>query len=305
MIDKGEIKVSVLCLAYNHEEYIRKTLEGFVMQKTDFAFEVLINDDASTDGTADIIREFQEKYPKIIKPVYQTENQYSQKTPIIKTHLLPKAKGEYFAWCEGDDYWIDPLKLQKQVDFLDNNPEYTVCANRAILHDVTKNTDSFFPNIECDKDYSSKDIILYGGGLFATCSLMIRRDVYTLKPSCFNAIGFGDYQIYLYGSFCGKVRCLCDVMSQYNSGVAGSWTQRKTNSNEKKIVHYLAFIKMLKNVDKYYNHKYHKIISKKISSLEYLIFKLTSDKSQFNYFKLFKFALWDLRSKLSVFLNKL
>ena len=304
MVDKGDIKVSVLCLAYNHEKYIRKTLEGFVMQKTNFAFEVLVHDDASTDSTADIIREYEKKYPEIIKPIYQIENQHSKKTPITRTYLLPNAKGKYLAWCEGDDFWTDPNKLQKQVDFLDDNPEYTVCANKAIFHNVQTNTDFYFPNIDDDCDYSIKNIILHGGGLFATCSLMIRRDIYLKKPSCFNAKGFGDYQIYLYGSFCGKVRCLSDTMSQYNSGVAGSWTQRKTDSNEKKISHYLEFISMLNNVDKYYDHKYHRIVNKKISSLEYVIFKLTNDKKQFNFLQLFKFALWELRSKISTFLNR-
>lgn len=304
MVDKNEMKVSVFCLAYNHEKYIRKTLEGFVMQKTNFAFEVLVHDDASTDSTADIIREYEKKYPEIIKPVYQTENQYSQRISIIKTHLLPRVKGKYIAWCEGDDYWIDPLKLQKQVDFLENNPEYAVCASRAILHDVNKDTNSYFPNINCDKDYNSNDIILHGGGLFATCSLIIRKDVYLTKPDCFIAKGFGDYQIYLYGSFCGKVRCLNDVMSHYNSGVSGSWTQRETNTNEKRIKHYLEFIKMLNNVDKYYNFKHHKVINKKICSLKYLIYKITNDKSQFSCSELFKFSLFELRSKISIFLNK-
>ena len=110
--------VSVFCTAYNHEAYIRDALEGFVSQQTNFPFEVLIHDDASTDGTANIIREYAQKYPNIIRPVYQTQNQYSQKVPIIKTFLGPIAQGKYIAYCEGDDYWCDPLKLQRQVDFL-------------------------------------------------------------------------------------------------------------------------------------------------------------------------------------------
>ena len=121
---KKDILVTVVSLAYNHEPYIRQCLEGFVMQKTNFAFEVLIHDDASTDGTADIIREYELKYPDIIKPIYQKENQYSKGVFIEKTFLYPNAKGKYIAECEGDDYWIDPYKLQKQVDFLEANPDY-------------------------------------------------------------------------------------------------------------------------------------------------------------------------------------
>ena len=127
---ENKIMVSIISLAYNHASYIRECLDGFMMQKTNFAFEVLIHDDASTDGTADIIREYEAKYPDIIKPIYQTENQYSKGIPIGCTYLYPRAKGKYIALCEGDDYWTDPLKLQKQVDFLESHPDYVMCSHR-------------------------------------------------------------------------------------------------------------------------------------------------------------------------------
>lgn len=119
--------VSVRCITYNHEPYIAQAIDGFLMQKTDFPFEVIIHDDASTDKTADIIREYEKKYPLIIKPIYQTENQYSKRNGSIAKAIDPKLKGKYIAFCEGDDYWIDPNKLQMQVDFLEKNPEYGMC----------------------------------------------------------------------------------------------------------------------------------------------------------------------------------
>ena len=112
------IKLSVVCITYNHERFIRDCLEGFVMQKTDFPFEILINDDASTDKTADIIREYEAKYPHLFRCVYQTENQQGKKN-VWTDILFPMVQGEYVALYEGDDYWTNPLKLQKQVDFLD------------------------------------------------------------------------------------------------------------------------------------------------------------------------------------------
>ena len=126
MSDKTPL-VSVCTLAYNHEPYIRECLDGILMQKTNFAFELLIHDDASTDGTADIIREYETKYPDIIKPIYQTENQYSKGVKVSLTYQFPRAKGKYIALCEGDDYWTDPLKLQKQVDFMEANSEIPCC----------------------------------------------------------------------------------------------------------------------------------------------------------------------------------
>jgi glycosyltransferase involved in cell wall biosynthesis len=116
--------VSISCITYNHAPYIRQCIDGFLMQKTDFSIEVLIHDDASTDGTTDIIREYEQKYPKIIKPIYQTENQYSQGVDVFTIYNINRAQGKYIAYCEGDDYWIDPYKLQKQKDFLEKNPEY-------------------------------------------------------------------------------------------------------------------------------------------------------------------------------------
>lgn len=106
--------VSICCITYNHAPYIRQCLEGFLIQKTTFPFEILIHDDASTDGTADIIREYEARYPHLIKPIYQVENQYSKGTKISSTYNYPRAKGKYIALCEGDDYWTDPLKLQNK-----------------------------------------------------------------------------------------------------------------------------------------------------------------------------------------------
>ena len=120
------VLVTVKCLVYNHEAYIRQCLEGFVMQKTNFRFEVIVHDDASTDGSAGIICEYAEKYPDIIKPILETENQYSKHDGSIARILNEHTHGKYIAICEGDDYWIDSLKLQKQVDFLEKHSEYVL-----------------------------------------------------------------------------------------------------------------------------------------------------------------------------------
>ena len=125
---KGNPLVSIRCTVYNHEPFLRQCLDGFVMQQTTFQFEAIVHDDASTDGSAAIIREYAEKYPDIIKPIYESENQYSKHdgsiARIMDAAIHPNSK--YIAICEGDDYWIDSLKLQKQVDFLEKNPSYNM-----------------------------------------------------------------------------------------------------------------------------------------------------------------------------------
>ena len=117
------LMVTIQCLTYNHESYIRQCLDGFVMQKTNFNFEAIVHDDASTDGTALIIKEYAEKYPDIIKPIYETENQYSKKDGSLNRIMMEHTLGKYVAICEGDDYWIDSEKLQKQVDYMEKHPE--------------------------------------------------------------------------------------------------------------------------------------------------------------------------------------
>ena len=125
---KDKPLVSISCITYNHAPYIRQCLEGFIMQKTNFAYEILIHDDASTDSTSDIIREYENKYPDIIKPIYETENQYQKGVPIgSAVWNVPRAQGKYIALCEGDDYWTDPNKLQKQVDYMEQHPEIDLC----------------------------------------------------------------------------------------------------------------------------------------------------------------------------------
>jgi len=117
--------VSICCITYNHGNYIADALRGFLAQQTDFPFEILIRDDASSDQTSDIIQEYAAKYPRIIKPIYEETNTFSQGVKPLAA-IFKHAAGKYIAICEGDDYWTDPKKLQIQVDFLEKNPEYVI-----------------------------------------------------------------------------------------------------------------------------------------------------------------------------------
>lgn len=122
--------VAIQCLVYNHEKYLRDCLDGFVMQKTNFKFVAVVHDDVSIDNSASIIREYEQKYPDIIKPIYETENQFSKGENILNNIMVSvcyKTGAEYIAFCEGDDYWTDPYKLQKQVDFLESHPDVGLC----------------------------------------------------------------------------------------------------------------------------------------------------------------------------------
>ncbi len=259
-----EPMVSIQCLTYNHEKYIRQAIEGFLMQKTNFPFEIIIHDDASIDNTAKIIKEYEEKYPNIIKAIYQTENQYSKETGIVKSFVYPIVKGKYIAICEGDDYWTDENKLQKQYDFMEKNPDYSLCLHSATLHYCDGSLlDYTFPAIEQNRDFSIEEIIMGDGGMFATNSVFAKRDILINKPECFSVKGFGDYQIFIYAAISGKVYCMADNMSTYNYGVEGSWTNRIWKDSKKRTKHIYDKIQMLANVDEYYDRKFHDIIEKR------------------------------------------
>lgn len=258
-----ELKVSVFCLAYNHEKYIRHCLEGFVMQKTNFRYEVLINDDASTDKTAEIIREYQEKYPDIIKPIYQKENQYSKGIKIIRGILSPLAKGKYFAFCEGDDCWTDENKLQIQFDFMENNKKYSACSHKTKV-EYYDGGFSISPNFKKSKDITFEQIAFFGR--IETSSFFMKREVYQSVPNLFRAKSFGDHQLFLHSATCGKIRCINRVMSLYRKGIPGSWSDR-TKTKEQIYHFYCEHIELAQKMMDYYQDKKVKCVLEKRKNL--------------------------------------
>ena len=266
-------------MAYNHGRYIRDTLEGFVSQETNFPFEVFVHDDASIDNTVDIIKEYADKYPNIIKPILQKENQYSQNVRIFKNYIAPLISGKYIAICEGDDYWCDKKKLQMQVDWLENNPEYVFCVHNTRIINCLDGTESLVNASKEDKDISTEEIIQWKKGLFHTSSYMYRSEFAEI-PCIFSVKGIGDYPRALYLATCGKVRYLSKVMSVYRYMVPESWSQRMYKSEDagnKYIAHCQNRITMLKKVDEYTSGKYTECIRKVIRRNEYNILYLMND----------------------------
>lgn len=182
--------VAIHCLVYNHEPYLRDCLEGFVMQKTNFPFVAVIHDDASTDASAAIIREYEEKFPNIIKPIYENENLYKKNKHLLRQIMnaaIDATGAKYVAMCEGDDYWTDPLKLQKQVDFMEANPDYVLCCHRYKFYnqndgtwsdDYVKEMFEISPN---GFSFSNKENLSYW--VTKTMTLLFRRSAMDNMPS--------------------------------------------------------------------------------------------------------------------------
>lgn len=273
-----EVKVSIVCNVFNHGKYIRDALEGFVSQQTDFPFEVLVHDDASTDNSASIIREYEDKYPEIIKPIYQTVNQYSQRVPINVTFQIPRIRGKYVAVCEGDDYWTDPLKLQKQVDFLEANPEYTMCATSTVWLDMRTGEESFRCKTEKDRDVSLEEIILEKKGrIFQYATIMVKQEYFCQRQDWMRHFGVGDTPLAIYAATKGKVRMLADVTAVYRNHAEGSWTSRFGNDLQYKTKAFARMIDGLSRFNEATDHQYEEVVSRRIQQIKYNIARANRD----------------------------
>lgn len=259
------------------------------MQKTNFRFEAIVHDDASTDRTADIIREYAAKYPNVIKPIYETENQYSKHDGSLDRIMDAACTGKYIARCEGDDYWIDPLKLQKQVDFLEANPEHSLCfcAHQELFPDGRiKEVRRYQQSVD---ECSMNDIILGGGGFMATNTMLYHRSKSLEYPDWRKNTFIGDAPLMLLLSSKGKVGYIDEVMSCYRLNSTGSWSCKMSNSFKMRRNHHINIKKMWKVFDEWTDYKYNNILNKKIkinnnnfykSEIKYILKKL--------YFLLFK-----------------
>lgn len=264
-----EIVVSVICNTYNQEKYIGRAIKSILDQKTNFSFEILIHDDASVDNTTKIIKEYEEKYPDIIKPIYQTENQYSKGVDITVNYQYPRVQGEYIAFCEGDDFWIDREKLQRQVDALKEHPEINICAHSAIA--VNANTERKLYDIAPDNKtciLNVEQVIQGGGGFVATNSLMIRRKVSNTIPEYYKYFPI-DYALQIQGSIENGMLFLENMMAAYRVMADNSWSLLMHNNPLKRYQVNLKIIEMLKILNRETNQKYERTIKEKCDELEY------------------------------------
>lgn len=216
--------VSICSITYNHAPYIRQCLDGFLMQKTNFKYEIIIHDDASTDGTAEIIKEYAEKYPDLISPVFQKENQYSKGLRgFYVRFLFPKAKGKYIALCDGDDYWTDPLKLQKQVDFLEANPDFVMCSHRFQIFDQKLGTfKETLPLIEEEFTFDIHYYITFEKWVTQPLTSIFRRGSFDINIYMRNKYN-KDASLFYHILMSGKGRLLYDTMGVYRHHNNGIW----------------------------------------------------------------------------------
>ena len=241
---ENKILVSIKCAVYNHEPYLRQCLDGFVMQKTNFRFEAIVHDDASTDGSAAIIREYAEKYPDIIKPIYETENQYSKHDGSVDRIMDAVCKGKYIAICEGDDYWIDPLKLQKQVDMLNSDSSIMMVHTGFMTVKYLDETISW-PKYQHFQAISRKEkgiVSLFDKNHIITLTTMFRREVMT-SDLLDNAPYIYDYTYFFTAALMGKIKYLPCITGSYRKTPTGAMQSRADEVNRQLYEVYKYFVK--------------------------------------------------------------
>ncbi len=218
--------VTIACISYNHSQYIRDAIEGFLMQKTNFPVEIRIFDDASTDGTQEIIKEYAKNHANIIT-FLMTENQWSKGKYGLIDWIFPSAKGKYIALCEGDDYWIDPYKLQKQVDFLEENSDYVICFHKVLILKNKKFKKDYITKVP-DETTTLEDLIRFGNFIH-TPSVLFRNDLIDKFSHYFRNCIIGDYPLYVLLTRYGKIKYINEVMAVYRIHDGGYWSNRNKN----------------------------------------------------------------------------
>lgn len=257
---KDQPLVSVVCTAYNHQDYIKETLEGFIVQQTNFPIEVIVHDDASTDNTASIMREYEVKYPHLFRNIYQKENQYSKKVNIWENLFVNYCRGKYIAICEGDDYWTEPLKLQKQVDFLEEHQEYSMTYARVRYYQ--QSTGQFISVFGCDFNGLKG---LLRGNVIPTLSVCFRRHLYIdySQSIAFDAERWkmADYPLWLYLSAKGDINFQKDIVGVYR--ILSESVSHSTN-----IENEIQFVKSYADIKRYYVNRFHVCDKRIIDNIE-------------------------------------
>jgi len=313
---KGDISkpvVSICCITYNHEKYIEDAIRGFLIQETDFPFEIIIRDDASTDSTSNIIKKYQKQYPHIIKPIFEKENTYSKGIPPFPI-TFKQAQGKYIALCEGDDYWIDSKKLQIQIDFLEKNNDYVYTFHNVKIYDEIHNKtidNASLVNLYKikKKSFDCKDIIL---GQFISQTLsMVFRNIFLLHnieyPQCFDKLPFGDKSLEKFLISFGKAYYFDKEMAVYREHSGGiskdpKWKKKMKSINTDLLLYSCLSKYVNSNHSCYYILKLRKSLfelleEKKKVELIKVLYKLSKEKNlnflekQIDFFKALKFYL--------------
>lgn len=261
--------VSVIVPTFNHGKFIAQTLDGILMQKTNFAFEILVGDDASTDNNAEIIANYQQRFPQIVKAFLHPKNLGPKEPRELGgknnvAFLFKQAKASYIALCEGDDYWTNENKLQIQIDFLEQNAEYALCHHQmeVVYEDGSEST---LFNTENQADTSTLEYLLSDESwILGTASTVFRNTIQGNFPEWWMKSASGDLGIFILVTQFGKIKYLPQIMGAYRKH-RGGMTNIHTPQNK---IFLQNRMEMFENLKSYFNHKYDSILNKTVERFE-------------------------------------
>lgn len=273
------IDITVVVMTYNHKNYIKQALDSILSQKVSVDFDILIHDDCSDDGTYQILLDYQNKCPKKIRIIRQDSRKFLSDgfNMMIFNYVVPYISSKYVAYCDGDDYWCDNLKLQKQYDFMESHPDYSMCFHCA--YQLRPNNDmssKWF--VKDEGDIGLRDLINENAGIpVATSSLFVKSDVFKDFSDWRKAYSVEDLPLYMTAALAGKIHRLKDVMCVYRQFSIGSWSSQNKNNVERLISHQEDLIKGITLFNEQTNHKYHDLVTNHIGGCEFRIAMLNHD----------------------------
>lgn len=251
--EKNFPKVSVFMMVYNHEKYIKEALNGILMQKCNVDYEIVIGEDCSTDESRNIILEFSKQFPGKFKLLLHNSNIGAQKNQLA---VLENCTGQYIAMCEGDDYWTDPLKLQKQVDFLEANPDYALCFHKvSILQEGVVKEDTITAKVPETTTIDD----LAKGNYIHTCSVVYRNNLFAELPEYFKESPVGDYFLHLLNARYGAIKCIDEIMGVYRVHGTSVWSSKTQKQQE------LLWVPFLENIKPNFNKEVQGILNTQIA----------------------------------------
>ncbi len=275
----AESIITVVVMTYNHKDYIKQALESILSQKIRVDFDILIHDDCSDDGTYQILLDYQKRHPNKIRIIRQEERRFLIEgfNMMIFNHVVPNINSKYVAYCDGDDYWCDDLKLQKQYDFMESHPDYSMCFHCA--YQLRPNNDmssKWF--IKDEGDLGLDDLINENPGIpIATSSLFVKSHIFKSFSEWRKRYPVEDLPLYMTAALEGKIHRIKDIMCVYRQFSTGSWSYQNSKNQMRLISHQEDLIKAATFFNKETDYKYQNLVTNHISGCEFRIALLKRD----------------------------
>ncbi len=269
-----DILVSIEIITYNHEKFLAKALDSVLMQEVDFKYEIVVGEDCSTDNTRQILLEYKDKYPDKFRLLLHDKNVGMRKNGEAVSEFSAESKSKYIALLEGDDYWIDPQKLQVQIDTMEEHPDCYISFHAAeSRYGEDDHGEVIAKHSDSNRLFSTSEVILGGGDFSPTSSIVYRSDLRPLLPDNYYDVPVGDYYLQIIGSTYGGILYLNRVMGVYRQGIEGSWSSSMENI-DKREQHSHGMLQFINDLNIYLDKKYD-------SEIQQIIAKHYYDKASY------------------------